>query len=208
MPERIAILDFETTGMSPAQGARAAEVGIVVVEGGRIVDRYQSLMNAGQRMPSFITQLTGITSAMLQSAPPAEVVMREAARFVGSAPLVAHNASFDSKFWLDELQRAGCAPAQSMDSLFACTVLLSRRLYPEAPSHSLGKIVRHLQLPPADKAHRALADAEMTAHLLLRMQADLRDRWFISNPAHSLLHGLQRCQKKHLPRWLQEAAQQ
>ena len=208
MPERIAILDFETTGMSPAHGARAAEVGIVVVEGGRIVDRYQSLMNAGQRMPSFITQLTGITSAMLQSAPPAEVVMREAARFVGSAPLVAHNASFDSKFWLDELQRAGCAPAQSMDSLFACTVLLSRRLYPEAPSHSLGKIVRHLQLPPADKAHRALADAEMTAHLLLRMQADLRDRWFISNPAHSLLHGLQRCQKKHLPRWLQEAAQQ
>ena len=208
MPERIAILDFETTGMSPAQGARAAGVGIVVVEGGRIVDRYQSLMNAGQRMPWNITQLTGITSAMLQSAPPAEVVMREAARFVGSAPLVAHNASFDSKFWLDELQRAGCAPAQSMDSLFACTVLLSRRLYPEAPSHSLGKIVRHLQLPPADKAHRALADAEMTAHLLLRMQADLRDRWFISNPAHSLLHGLQRCQKKHLPRWLQEAAQQ
>ena len=96
MPERIAILDFETTGMSPAHGARAAEVGIVVVEGGRIVDRYQSLMNAGQRMPGFITQLTGITTAMLQSAPPAEVVMREAARFGGNAPLVAHNASFDS----------------------------------------------------------------------------------------------------------------
>ena len=208
MTERIAILDFETTGMSPAHGARAAEVGIVMVEGGRIVDRYQSLMNAGQRMPGFITQLTGITTAMLQSAPDADVVMGEAARFVGSAPLVAHNASFDSKFWIDELERAGCAPQQTLESLFTCTVLLSRRLYPEAPSHSLGKIVRHLQLPPADKAHRALADAEMTAHLLLRMQADLRDRWFISNPAHSLLHGLQRCQKKHLPRWLQEAAQQ
>lgn len=61
--------------------------------------------------------------------------------------------------------------------------MLSRRLYPEAPSHSLGKIVRHLQLPPADKAHRALADAEMTAHLLLRMQADLRSRWHIPTPA-------------------------
>ena len=133
--------------------------------------------------------------------------MREAARFVGNAPLVAHNASFDSKFWFDELQRAHCTPAQSMDSLFACTVLVSRRLYPEAPSHSLGKIVHHLQLPPADKAHRALADAEMTAHLLLRMQADLRTRWHIPDPAHHLLHGLQRCQKKHLPRWLQEASQ-
>ncbi|WP_239645004.1 PolC-type DNA polymerase III, partial [Comamonas sp. B-9] len=182
MSERIAILDFETTGMSPAHGARAAEVGIVMVENGRIVDRYQNLMNAGQRMPSFITQLTGITTAMLQAAAPAEQVMREAADFVGTAPLVAHNASFDSKFWLDELERAGCAAspaAAPVGSLFACTVLLSRRLYPEAPSHSLGKIVRHLQLPPADKAHRALADAEMTAHLLLRMQADLRSRWHI-----------------------------
>jgi DNA polymerase-3 subunit epsilon len=205
MSERIAILDFETTGMSPAHGARAAEVGIVMVENGRIVDRYQNLMNAGQRMPSFVTQLTGITTAMLQAAAPAEQVMREAADFVGTAPLVAHNASFDSKFWLDELERAGCAAspaAAPVGSLFACTVLLSRRLYPEAPSHSLGKIVRHLQLPPADKAHRALADAEMTAHLLLRMQADLRSRWHIPDPSHALLSELQVCQRKHLGRWL------
>ncbi|MEF9966452.1 MAG: 3'-5' exonuclease [Comamonas sp.] len=204
MSERIAILDFETTGMSPAHGARAAEVGIVLIENGRIVDRYQNLMNAGQRMPSFITQLTGITTAMLQAAAPAEQVMREAADFVGNAPLVAHNASFDSKFWRDELERAGCiasAAAAPVGSLFACTVLLSRRLYPEAPSHSLGKIVRHLQLPPADKAHRALADAEMTAHLLLRMQADLRSRWHIPEPSHALLSELQVCQRKHLGRW-------
>ncbi|MBB6577021.1 DNA polymerase-3 subunit epsilon [Comamonas odontotermitis] len=203
MSERIAILDFETTGMSPAHGARAAEVGIVMIEDGRIVDRYQSLMNAGQHMPSFITQLTGITTAMLQAAAPAEEVMREAAAFVGSAPLVAHNASFDSKFWRDELERAGRPASQELGTgLFACTVLLSRRLYPEAPSHSLGKIVRHLQLPPADKAHRALADAEMTAHLLLRMQADLRSRWHIPDPSHALLSELQTCQRKHLGRWL------
>ena len=69
MTERIAIIDFETTGMSPAHGARAAEVGIVVVEAGRIVDRFQSLMNAGQRMPWNITQLTGISNAMLEAAP-------------------------------------------------------------------------------------------------------------------------------------------
>ena len=207
MSERIAILDFETTGMSPAHGARAAEVGIVMVEDGRIVDRYQSLMNAGQYIPSFITQLTGITTAMVQAAPPADTVMREAAHFVGSAPLVAHNASFDSKFWRDELERAGCAIAQPVEQLFTCTVLLSRRLYPEAPSHSLGRIVRHLQLPPADKAHRALADAEMTAHLLLRMQADLRQRWHVPTPEFAVLHDLQRCSKKHLPRWLQDLSQ-
>ena len=125
----------------------------------------------------------------------------------GSAPLVAHNASFDSKFWRDELERAGCAATQApVAGLFACTVLLSRRLYPEAPSHSLGRIVNHLQLPPADKAHRALADAEMTAHLLLRMQADLRSRWHIPQPDHAVLHSLQSCQRKHLERWLADTS--
>ena len=191
MPERIAILDFETTGMSPAHGARAAEVGIVVVEGGRIVDRYQSLMNAGQRMPGFITQLTGITTAMLQSAPPAEVVMREAARFVGNAPLVAHNASFDSKFWQAELALAVLPAPQPL----ACTVLLSRRLYPEAPSHKLGTLVDYHGLPRTGQAHRALADAEMAAALLARMQHDLRTRWRVAEPSYTLLQTLQRCAK-------------
>lgn len=202
MTERIAIIDFETTGMSPAHGARAAEVGIVVVESGRIVDRYQSLMNAGLRMPWNITQLTGITTAMLETAPSAESVMREAADFVDSMPMVAHNASFDSKFWVDELQRAGCEAAHP----FACTVLLSRRLYPQAPSHALGRIVRFLDLPPADKAHRALADAEMTAHLLLRMQHDLQTRWHIPQPLHSLLRTIQTSQRHHVTALLQRTS--
>lgn len=202
MTDRIAIIDFETTGMSPAHGARAAEVGIVVIEGGRMVDRFQSLMNAGQRMPWNITQLTGISDAMVQAAPPADAVMREAAAFVGNTPMVAHNASFDRKFWVDELQRAGCDASQ----LFACTVLLSRRLYPQAPSHSLGRIVRFLDLPPADKAHRALADAEMTAHLLLRMHSDLQTRWHIPQPDYALLHMIQSSQRQHVPALLQRTS--
>ena len=68
----IAVIDFETTGVSPEQGARATEVAIVLLEQGRVVDRFQSLMNAGVRIPSFITQLTGITNAMVAAAPPAE----------------------------------------------------------------------------------------------------------------------------------------
>ena len=60
MPDRIAVIDFETTGMSPAQGARPTEIGVAMIEGGRIVARYQSLMNAGAWVPPFIEQLTGI----------------------------------------------------------------------------------------------------------------------------------------------------
>jgi len=55
---RIAVIDFETTGISPAMGDRATEVAIVMLEGDRVVDRFQSLMNAGVRVPGFITQLT------------------------------------------------------------------------------------------------------------------------------------------------------
>jgi DNA polymerase-3 subunit epsilon len=65
----IAVIDFETTGISPDQGDRVTEVAIVLVENGRVVDRYQSLMNAGVRIPSFITQLTGISNSMVAAAP-------------------------------------------------------------------------------------------------------------------------------------------
>jgi len=65
----IAIIDFETTGITPNMGDRATEVAIVMLEGGQVVDRFQSLMNAGVRVNSFITQLTGITNEMVQAAP-------------------------------------------------------------------------------------------------------------------------------------------
>lgn len=202
MSSAIAVIDFETTGMSPAQGARATEVAIVLLEQGRVVDRFQSLMQTGAWISSFITDLTGITNEMVRSAPPAAEVMREAAQFVGSAPMVAHNASFDSKFWQAELALAGVAATHP----FACTVLLSRRIYPEAPSHSLGNLARHLRLPPTGRAHRALADAEMAAALLARMQEDLSQRYALPTPEHDLLMQLQRCTRAKMGGWLQQYA--
>jgi len=199
---RIAVIDFETTGISPSAGDRATEVAVVIMEEGRVVDRYQSLMNAGVRIPSFITQLTGITNAMVAGAPSADTVMREAARFVGGLPMVAHNASFDRRFWSAELALAGEAAPHA----FACTVLLSRRLYPEAPSHRLGTLVDHFQLPRTGQAHRALADAEMAAELLGRIQHDLRTRHGVSQPDHEFLMALQRCARAALPKFMQVRA--
>ncbi len=196
--QAIAVIDFETTGISPGQGDRATEVAIVLLQHGRVVNRFQSLMNAGVRIPAFITQFTGITNAMVASAPPAAQVMREASRFVGNAPMVAHNAAFDRKFWVDELTRAGLAAPQ----LFACTVLLSRRLYPQAPNHKLGSLVDYHRLSRTGAAHRALADANMAAALLGHIQRDLRQRYGIGNPDHALLMALQRCAKLALPRFL------
>ena len=204
----IAVIDFETTGMSPGQGARATEIGIVLVENGQVVDRFQSLMNTGVYIPGFITQLTGITNAMVAAAPAAAQVMADAARFVNGAPMVAHNASFDSKFWQAELALPGVAAPH----VFACTVLLSRRLYPQAPSHKLGTLVDYHHLPRTGRAHRALADAEMAAALLGQIQHDLRKRWGVERPDHALLVGLQRCGKtaiaSMLKRWTHDHSTQ
>jgi len=197
--QTIAVIDFETTGVSPSQGARATEIAAVLVEGGRIVGRFQSLMNSGAWVPPFIEQLTGISNAMLADAPPSRAVMHEVMRFTRGCPLVAHNAAFDRGFWQAEAQRADCEPDAA--HAFACTLLLARRLYPEAPNHKLGTLAAWHRLPSAGRAHRALADAEVTAHLLLRMQADLRERHAAlceGGVDHALLSTLQRMPRRQI----------
>lgn len=199
---RIAVLDFETTGLSPDEGDRATEVAIVLVENGVVRDRYQSLMNAGVRIPAFITELTGITDAMVRAAPPAKVVMAQAAAFVGSTPLVAHNASFDQRFWTSELRRAGM-PAPHP---FACTLLTSRRLYPAAPNHRLDTLASYHGLRRTGTAHRALADAELAAALLHRILDDLRSQYRVSAPDHGLLMRMQTVSRARLPAFLAREA--
>lgn len=196
----IAVIDFETTGLSPAMGDRATEVAIVLVEGDRIVDRYQSLMNAGVRIPAFIEAYTGITNAMIDEAPPAQDVMADAARFVGDAPMVAHNASFDQRFWQSELHRAGCAAKQS----FACTLLLSRRLYPQAPNHKLGSLAAFHALPSSGRAHRAMADAEVAAALLGQIRHDLRKQYGVGECRHDLLVKVQRTARHAVPKVIEK----
>ena len=191
---RIAVIDFETTGLSPAMGDRATEVAIVLVERGEVVARFQSLMNAGVRIPPFIESFTGISNAMIAAAPPASEVMAQASRFVGDVPMVAHNASFDRRYWAAELARLGLPAPQP----FACTMLLSRRLYPEASSHKLGTLAALHRLTFAGRAHRALADAEVTGALLARIQADLCERFDLPEAPHPLLMKVQASQRHAL----------
>lgn len=186
--ERIAVIDFETTGITPSSSCRATEIAVVILEQGRIVDRYQSLMNAGVRVPAFIEQLTGISSAMLRSAPPAEKVMNEVNEFVGITPLLAHNAAFDQKFWDFELGRIKRTRLQN----FACSLLLARRLMPTAPNHKLGTLNTFAGLPHTGQAHRAMADAEMAANLTAHLATQLRQQRGLRELSHDLLCSLQK----------------
>lgn len=195
---RVCVIDFETTGLSPAMGDRATEVAIVVLEDGQVVDRFQSLMNAGVRIPPFIEQYTGISNDMIRTAPPAAEVMAQAARYVDGVPLVAHNASFDQRFWAAELGRLE-QDTPKVDT-FACTMLLSRRLYPQAGSYRLQSLASFHALPPAGRAHRALADAEVAAALLSRIQQDIRRDYQVDAAPHALLVKLQKTQRKAVPK--------
>lgn len=181
------VIDFETTGLSPAHGARPTEIAAVLVRNGIIADRYQSLMNSGVYIPALIEELTGISNAMVRAAPAVPTVMREVAEFVGTYPLVAHNAAFDKKFWDAEFQRLNIRRQQE----FICSLLLARRIYPEARSHKLSVLAAALGLPGAKRYHRALADAEVTAHLLLHLKAELQQRYQLSRVSSELLSMLQ-----------------
>jgi len=194
----VGVIDFETTGLSPAMGDRATEIAIVLLEGGKVVGRFQSLMNAGVRISPFIEQYTGISNEMIRSAPPVADVMAQALRFVQGVPLVAHNASFDQRFWAAELGRLG--PDAATNHSFACTMLLSRRLYPQAGSYRLQSLASFHALPLAGRAHRAMADAEVAAALLARIQQDIQRYYRVETAPHALLVKLQRTQRKALPK--------
>ena len=196
----VAVIDVDTTGLSPAMGDRATEIAVVLMEGDRVVDRFQSLMNAGVRISAFIEAYTGISNEMIATAPPAATVMADASRFVGGRPMVAHNASFDRRFWMAELERLD-RPASEP---FACTLLLSRRLYPHAPNYRLGSLAAFHALPLAGRAHRAMADAETAAALLGCIRGDLRSRFGVPEPRHELLMKLQACARTALPRAIEQ----
>lgn len=200
--EPIAVIDFETTGMSPGQHCRATEIAAVIIQDGQIVSRYQSLMNSGAWVPPFIENLTGISNSMLRSAPSSTQVMHEVADFVGAIPLVAHNAAFDQKFWDSELALV----RRNRSQRFACSMLLARRLLPQALNHKLGTLNSWAGLPLTGKAHRAMADAEMAANLTLFLTRRLREDYGVRQVNHELLCMLQKVPAAKLQQVLRELA--
>ncbi|MFB2775596.1 3'-5' exonuclease [Shewanella xiamenensis] len=198
----LVVLDFETSGLSPSQGARAIEIGAVLIEQGQITARFSELMNPGFRINTFIEDYTGISNQMLSRAAPCAEVMSRFAKFIGKHHLVAHNAAFDQRFLDAEFAQIG----HQYSGQFGCSLLLARRLYPEAINHQLVTLVRYKQLPTEGTFHRALADAEMTGHLWLRMLADLKRDFAIAEPPFSLMQKVMSKSKAEVPKFLRQYA--
>jgi len=179
----VVVFDFETTGMSPQQGDRVIEVGAVRLKDGQIVDHFQSLINPEISLDPFVSDLTGISDQMLCDAPQAGHVFSDLKDFFGSSPLVAHNASFDKRFLDAEFERF----ALSVPTQIGCSMLASRRVFPDAPNHKLDTLISYLELPRAQRFHRALEDASMTAVLWRRLEQELSSSYgFDEVPFHLL----------------------
>ena len=148
----LVFVDLETTGAN-ATNDRITEIGIVEVNGENIRE-WSTLVNPGVRIPTFIQGLTGISDAMVATAPSFEEVAQEAFSRMEGKLFVAHNARFDYGFLRNEFKRIGV----NFSSPVLCTVKLSRKLFPQYHKHSLDAIIERHNLPVKDR-HRALADA-------------------------------------------------
>ncbi len=148
-------LDLETTGLDIARDA-IIEIGAVKLKDGVILEEYTQLINPGFDIPVEITHLTGIHAEDVQGAPGIEQVLGAVSEFIGDAPVVAHNVSFDLGF----MQRHGILLGNpSIDTFELASVLL-----PNLPQYTLGAIASMLKIELAS-AHRALDDARATALL-------------------------------------------
>jgi len=163
LPGRVAFLDVETTGADPRQD-RITEVGIVLTDDGEIVEEWSSLIQPGREIPFGIEVLTGITNAMVASAPTFADVSLDLAERLDGRLLVAHNARFDHAFLRQAFSGAGVAFRTSV----LCTVRLSRRLFPHERRHNLDTLVERFALS-CDARHRALPDARVLVDLTREM---------------------------------------
>jgi len=155
----IVAVDIETTGLNLDEDV-IIEIGAVKFNGHRVEDTWTTLVNPHRSIPRFITQLTGISNAMVRNAPNLTDVMDDFVRFVSNVPVVGHNISFDLKF----LQRAG-ALQYNID---IDTYELAAVLMPTASRYNLSALAQQLGvLLPA--THRALDDARATHAVFIEL---------------------------------------
>ncbi len=151
----LVFLDVETTGMSSAS-SRIIEVGALRVEAGKVVKTIKQLIDPTERLPEFITSITGITNEELRGKPIFAQIADELADLLQDAVFVAHNVGFDYAFIQNEFKLIGTK--FSADRL--CTVRMSRKLFPKQRSHKLDEIIRVHGYNVAHR-HRAYDDAEV-----------------------------------------------
>lgn len=154
-----AIVDIETTG-GYAAGSGITEIAILIHDGEKVLERFESLVNPQRDIPLSIQLLTGINEDMVSGSPIFEDIAEQVYYLLAGRIFVAHNVNFDYSFVKHHLEAAGYHYAAPK----LCTVRLSRKIKPGLPSYSLGNLCDSLQIPLSNR-HRAGGDADATALL-------------------------------------------
>jgi len=202
--EPVIVFDFETTGHSPQQGDRPIEIGAVKIENDMIVDRFQSLMNPDFTISSTIEAITGISNELVMQARPCEEVMEEFYAFIGNTPLVAHNAGFDISFLDTELTHLG----HHRENEVACSMLISRRIFPDADNHKLKTLIEYCGIFSSDVFHRALEDAEKTGHVWIAMRDAIKEKFGVKTVSFNLMQQVEKMAKAKVGPYLEKVARQ
>lgn len=180
-----AIVDIETTGGYAAANG-ITEVAVCIHDGERVVKYFETLINPNRAIPHFITGLTGITDEMVADAPSFDEVADVLFELLNDKIFIAHNVNFDYSFLKHHFKEAG----YELTAKKLCTVRLSKRVFPNLPSYSLGNLCRLLQLP-IDNRHRAGGDAKATVKLF---------EYCLAN--NGMLHIEQMLKKTSADQWL------
>lgn len=167
MFDSLAIVDVETTGMSPVRD-RVIEIGILRIEKGKLAETFESLVNPEGYVPAEITLLTGISGKDLEDAPTFYSLRKRIKELLGSAFFVAHNARFDYSFLKSEYRRL----EESYTARLLCTAKLSRTLFPRFRHHNLDSIIERFHIL-CDIRHRALSDAKVLWEFLQRIEQSI-----------------------------------
>lgn len=163
MSKTYAIIDLETTGGRAARD-RITEIAIILHDGEKELDRFESLVNPERAIPYNITQITGIDDEMVSEAPKFHELARRVVEITEGAIFVAHNVRFDYGFLKEEFARLGYTYTRRN----LCTVRLSRKVFPGLRSYSLGNLIKHFGIRVKDR-HRAMADTQATVELFERI---------------------------------------
>lgn len=152
------VVDTETTGFKPSDGAKLIEIGAVKIHGGKLVDRYEQLIDPHQHIPEHITSLTGINDNMVYGQPDVSQAICEFDRWLGPRTIImAHNATFDLRF-LDAAMKTVNGGMFFFPHRFVDTLEMSRKIHPEKPSHKVSTLIRDYGIGDVEE-HRALSDA-------------------------------------------------
>ncbi len=164
-PSDFTVVDIETTGLFGG-GAEIIEVSALKYRADEKVDSFSSLIKPHYAIPRFITELTGITNAMVKGAPDRIPVLSEFYDFVGQDVIVGHNVNFDVNFLYDELS---FYLGKRLTNDFVDVLRLSRRYLPFLENHKQVTVASYFSIDPSG-AHRALRDTEICAENFLRLK--------------------------------------